>query len=248
MSSDSLMASNLLTLPWTGVSCPPKPHQLMATPCFSVIAADDHPVVLSGIRLAVSGARDFKLLAETEDGGTTLAAIRQNVPDLLILDLWMGENDGLELLRQIHEEWPSIRVLVYSMNDESHYGIRSLRAGAAGYLMKSNGLDELLRALRIVATGGRYVSPELAEKLIDNGLHPNPDPTKPASLSILSDREIQVLRLIGKGSTTAEISRELGISVKTVGTHRENLKNKLNAGNSASLVQKAVLLVETHVL
>lgn len=216
--------------------------------CSTVIVADDHPIVLSGIRLLLRGAKDFKLLAEAGDGEATLTAIRQNVPDLLILDLWMGSNDGLELLRSIHKEWPSIRILVYSMNDECHYGIRTLRAGAAGYLMKSHGLDELLRALQTIASGARYLSPVLAKELIDNGLNPHPDPAKPASLSILSDREIQVLRLIGMGSTTAMISRELGISVKTVGTHRENLKNKLNAGNSASLVQKAVLLVETHVL
>ncbi len=220
----------------------------MTASCHTVIAADDHPVVLSGIRLVLRGAKDFKLQAETKDGVATLAAIRRNVPDLLILDLWMGKNDGLELLRQVHEHWPTIRVLVYSMNDESQYGIRALRAGAAGYLMKSHGLDELLRALRIVASGGRYVSPVLADELIGNGLHPNPDPLKPAALSILSDREIQVLRLIGKGYATAAISSELGISVKTVGAHRENLKNKLNARNAASLVQKAVLLVETRVL
>jgi len=188
------------------------------------------------------------LLAEAEDGESTLAAIRKNVPDLLVLDLWMGKNDGIELLRSIHEEWPSIRILVYSMNDECHYGIRALRAGAAGYLMKSHGLDELLRALRTVAAGGRHVSPVLAEELIVKGLHPRSDHSKPNSLSMLSDREIQILRLIGKGLTTAGISKELGISVKTVGTHRENLKNKLNVGNSATLVQKAILLVESHVL
>jgi DNA-binding NarL/FixJ family response regulator len=114
--------------------------------------------------------------------------------------------------------------------------------------MKSHGLDELLRALRIIAAGERYVSPELAAELIGNALQPNPDPAKPCALAALSDREIQILRFIGKGHTTAAIAQELKISPKTVGAHRENLKNKLGSGNSASLVQKATQLVESHVI
>ena len=215
---------------------------------FSVISADDHPVVLSGIRLALRGSGDFTLLAEAHDAATTLAAIEQNVPDLLILDLWMEGNDGIELLRQVHQRWPSIRVLVYSMNDERGYGARTLRAGAAGYLMKSHGLDELVRALRVVASGARYVSPKLAAELIGMALQQNSDPENPSGLANLTDREIQILRLIGRGHGTAAIAHELKISAKTVGAHRENLKNKLNAENSAALVQKAVLLVDTRVL
>lgn len=220
----------------------------MPKPNFTVIAADDHPVVLSGIRIALRGSGEFTLLAETMDAASTLAEIEQTVPELLILDLWMGGNDGVELLRQVVSRWPAIRVLVYSMNDERSYGARALRAGAAGYLMKSHGLDELLDALRIVAAGGRYVSPALAAELIGAGLHPQPDPDKPTGLANFTDREIQVLRLIGTGQGTAAIARMLNISVKTVGAHRENLKNKLNAENSAELVQRAILMVENRVL
>lgn len=220
----------------------------MQSPGLTIIAADDHPVVLSGIRLALRGTEEFNLLAEARDGTSTLAAIEENVPDLLILDLWMGDNDGMELLRSIRDRWPSIRVLVYSMNDERIYGARALRMGAAGYLMKSHGLDELIKALRLIAAGERYLSPVLATELIDSGLHLSPDSSKPLDLTALSDREIQILRMIGRGHTTASISKELNISVKTVGAHRENLKNKLNAANSASLVQKAVQLVENRVL
>lgn len=220
----------------------------MPNPRFTVIAADDHPVVLSGIRLVLRGAEEFKLLAETQDGATTLAAIRQQAPDLLILDLWMGDNDGIDLLRRIHEAWPSIRVLVYSMNDERNYGMRTLRAGAAGYLMKSHGLDELLVALRIVIAGGRYLSNELSSELNDSGLHPTPGPAKPFVLGGLSDGELQILRLIGMGHTTAAIAKSLNITVKAVGTHRENLKNKLDLRNSSALARQAVHLVESHVL
>lgn len=220
----------------------------MSKPCSTVIAADDHPVVLSGIRLVLRGVEDFKLLAETEDGETTLAAIQREVPDLLILDLWMGDNDGIDLLRRICEGWPSVRVLVYSMNDERSYGERALRAGAAGYLMKSHGLDELLVALRVVAAGGRYLSADLAAELIGSGLHLKPGPAKPSALAGLSDRELQILRLIGMGQTTDSISKGLNISVKTVGTHRENLKNKLNLANTSALARQAAHLVESHVL
>jgi DNA-binding NarL/FixJ family response regulator len=220
----------------------------MSAPTFTVIAADDHPIVLSGIRLILRSSGDFSLLAETEDGATTLAAIEQTVPDLLILDLWMGDNDGIDLLRKIHERWPSIRVLVYSMNDERSYGTRVLRAGAAGYLMKSHGLDELLVALRVIAAGGRYLSPDLSAELIGEGLQSKSGPARPSALAGLTDRELQVLRLIGMGNTTAFIAKSLNISTKTVGAHRENLKNKLNLANAASLARQAVHLVETHVL
>lgn len=220
----------------------------MSQPCCTVIAADDHPVVLSGIRLILRGADDFKLLAETEDGATTLAAIQQEVPDLLILDFWMGDNDGIDLLRRICEGWPSVRVLVYSMNDERSYGGRALRAGAAGYLMKSEGLDELLVALRVVAAGGQYLSHALSQELGDSGLHQKPGPAEPSALAELSDRELQILRLIGMGQTSPAIAKSLNITIKTVASHRENLKNKLNLANSEALARQAVHLVESHVL
>jgi DNA-binding NarL/FixJ family response regulator len=216
---------------------------------FKVIAADDHPVVLSGIRLALRECEDFTLLAEARDAATTLAAIEREVPDLLILDHWMEGNDGIELLSQVHKRWPSIRVLIYSMNDERSYGARALRAGAAGYLMKSSGLEELLEALRRVAAGERYVSPDLAAELINAGLRPLPDdPALVPELAALTNREIQILRLIGRGHSTSMIARELSISAKTVGAHRENLKNKLGTNSSAELARRAFQLVESRVL
>jgi DNA-binding NarL/FixJ family response regulator len=114
--------------------------------------------------------------------------------------------------------------------------------------MKSHGLDELLVALRIIAAGGRYLSSDLASELIGEGLQSKSGPAKPSALAGLTDRELQVLRLIGMGNTTAFIAKSLNISTKTVGAHRENLKNKLNLANAASLARQAVQLVETHVL
>ncbi len=210
----------------------------MPDPLFSVIAADDHPVVLSGIRLVLRGVGEFKLVAETADGAATLEAIEKEVPDLLILDLWMGDNNGIELLRRIHDGWPSIRVLVYSMNDERSYGIRALRAGAVGYLMKSHGLDELVNALRIVAAGGRYLSADLVSEINGSGLHVNPDSAQPGAIATLSDRELQVLRLIGMGQMASAIAKSLNISTRKVGVHREELKTKLNIVNLSALARR----------
>lgn len=205
-------------------------------------------MVRSGLRLLLARERGFDLLAETGDAPTTLAAIERHPPELLILDLWMGGNDGFELLRQIHARWPEVRILVYSMNDERIFGPRVLHAGAAGYVMKTEGLDELLAALRIVAESGRYLSPTLAAELADSALRAVTLPRKPAVLATLTDRELQVLRLIGTAHATAAIAEALHISPKTVGAHRENLKNKLGIEDGAALTRRAVQLVETHVL
>ena len=169
---------------------------------FTVLAADDHPVVLSGIRLLLRSEADFDLVAETHDAATTLAAVERLVPDLVILDLWMGGNDGFELLK----------------------------------------------ALRVVADGGRYVSAALAAELADTALRSIQDPAKPAVLAALTDRELQILRLIGSGQTTAFIAETLHIRAKTVGAHREHLKDKLGLTDAAALARHAALLVEARVL
>jgi DNA-binding NarL/FixJ family response regulator len=219
-----------------------------APPPVFVIVADDHPVVRSGVRLLLSRARGFDLVAETSDAASTLAALERQPPHILVLDLWMGGNDGFDLLRQVHARWPEVRILVYSMNDERVFGPRALHAGAAAYVMKTEGLDQLLAALRLVAGGGRYMSPTLAAELAEAALHAVSQPRKPAALATLTDRELQILRLIGTGHSTAFIAETLHISPKTVGAHRENLKNKLALDDGAELTRRAVQLVETHVL
>lgn len=220
----------------------------MPTQRYTVLAADDHPVVRSGVRLLLGRERGFDLIAETCDATGTLTAVERHPPDVLILDLWMGGNDGLELLRQIRARWPEIRILVYSMNDERIFGPRALEAGAAGYVMKTESLEELRAALHIAAEGGRYMSGALAAELADSALRAVNRPRKPAVLATLTDRELQILRLIGTGHATAIIAETLRISPKTVGAHRENLKNKLGLEDGTALTQRAVQLVESHVL
>lgn len=211
-----------------------------------VQVADDHPVVRSGVRMLIESTPDCELTAETVDATTTFAVVEKSPPDVLVLDLWMGGNDGLDLIRRITASQPQTRILIYSMSEESVFGPRALRAGAAGFLLKSRGLDDLLQAIRTVAAGRRSISPELAEDLMAAGLHGTKPGSqgKPQELSGLTDRELQVLRLIGSGQTSAKIAEMLNISLKTVGAHRENLKSKLGLANAAELAERAVTLVK----
>jgi DNA-binding NarL/FixJ family response regulator len=207
--------------------------------------ADDHPIVRTGVRLIVESAPDCEFLGETADAVTTFAAVERNPPDVLVLDLWMGGNDGLDLIHRLHTSHPQIRILVYSMADEQVFGPRVLRAGAAGFLLKDRGLDELLQAIRMVASGRRAISPALADELMEAGLRGvRAGEMKPFELGALTDREIQVLRLIGRGQSSAKIAETLKISQKTVGTHRENLKNKLRLADGAELAQRAAAMVK----
>lgn len=171
--------------------------------------------------------------------------IRELKPDLAIADLDMGENGGPVFIRDLVSRGPQTRVLVYTVGDELVYGERVLRAGAHGYLMKNCPLDDVLAAARYVLAGNTYVSDEFGRLLFEKRFSKQPRTSqKHDALAELSDRELQVLRCIGLGQSTGKIARELHLSPKTVGAHRENLKNKLSIDNGAALVQKAVTLVK----
>lgn len=200
-------------------------------------------MVLSGVRMLLRRLKDLKIVAEATDSTTTLLELERASPDVLILDLWMGGEDSVSLLRQIHARWPLVRILVYSINDEQAFGMRAFRLGASGYLMKTRGLEELVKALRIVATGGHYMSPELSRTMVELVSRSKTDAVPPPSIATLSDRELQIMHYIGRGQTPAAIARKLHISVRTVGAHRENLKNKLGLADGGALMRKAVLLV-----
>lgn len=213
-----------------------------------VLVADDHPVVRTGVRLIVNSAPDCVFLGETMNAETTFAAVEKHPPDVLVLDLWMGGNDGLDLIRRLIASHPETRILIYSSADERVFGPRALRAGAAGFMRKERGLDELLQAIRTVASGRRAISSELAEELMEAGLRGvRAGEAEAPELSTLTDRELQVLRLIGRGQASAKIAQTLKISPKTVGAHRENLKNKLGLADAAELAERAVSLVKQRV-
>ena len=182
---------------------------------------------------------DLVVCGEVQTEREARAAIRALVPDVVIVDISLAQGDGLELVRDVHAQRPDLPMLVLSMHDELIYGERLLAAGAAGYIMKQAASDQLLVALRRVLSGGVYVSETLAGSMgkarIDrtNGVASDP-------IERLSNRELQVLSLIGRGLSSREAADGLGLSVKTVETHRQSLKRKLNLATNAQLLQYAI--------
>ncbi len=206
-----------------------------------VLVVDDHPLLRAGLVKLINEQPEFALFGEASSTGETILAIDSDPPpDLVILDLMLGHEDGLELLKQIRVLRPGLPVLVISVCDETVYAGRALRAGAAGFLMKNEPSSEVIHAAKAVLRGEFYLSGRMRVLLAQEGLTP-----EPASLLVpeaqppLSDRELHVYRLIGAGLPTREIAAELRLSIKTIETYRENLKTKLRLKNAAELVRSA---------
>lgn len=206
-----------------------------------VLVVDDHPLLRGGLVQLISGASDMVLCGEADSfTGTILAVDDDPPPDLVILDLMLGNADGLELIKQIRALRPGLPILVISMHDELIYAERALRAGAAGFIMKQEPSEEVLAAARAVLAGGLYLSGRMKVLLAEKGLAPDPGRfLVPDADPPLSDRELHVFRLIGAGLATRQIAAELRLSVKTIETYRENLKLKLRLRNAPELLRAA---------
>ncbi|MGH8136812.1 MAG: response regulator [Steroidobacteraceae bacterium] len=204
-----------------------------------VLIVDDHPIVRQGLRRMIEPEPDLAVCGEAQTEREARAAIRALAPDVVIVDISLGQGDGLELVRDVHAQRPDLPMLVLSMHDELIYAERLLAAGASGYIMKQAASELLLIALRQVLTGGTYLSESLAGKLGRTegsaGVRMGADPIRR-----LSNRELQVLSLIGRGLSSREAAEALGLSVKTVETHRQSLKRKLNLATNAQLLQYAI--------
>ena len=201
-----------------------------------ILIADDHPVVRQGIRLIISSAGDIVVAAEASDGRELLEAARTIPHDVVLLDLSMPATDGLDLLKQLKRERPKTPILILTMSPEDQFAIRALKAGAAGYLMKESAPPELVSAIRRVMAGGRYLTPRVAEKLAD---HLASDSERPLH-EMLSDREYQVMRMIAAGKPTRQIATELALSVKTLGTYRARIFEKMRMKSPAELAAYVV--------
>ncbi len=204
-----------------------------------VLIVDDHPIVRQGLRRMIEPESDLVVCGEVQTEREARAAIRALAPDVVIVDISLAQGDGLELVRDVHAQRPELPMLVLSMHDELIYAERLLAAGASGYIMKHAASDQLLIALRQVLSGGTYLSESLANNLGRN------DGSAGGALSAdpidrLSNRELQVLSLIGRGQSSREAAEGLGLSVKTVETHRQSLKRKLNLATNAQLLQYAI--------
>jgi DNA-binding NarL/FixJ family response regulator len=166
-----------------------------------------------------------------------MARIRGQDYDVAVLDMSMPGRSGIELIKQVKDEKPKLRILVLTMHSEEQYAVRALKAGASGYLTKDSAAEQLVAAIRKIAAGGAYFSPETAERLV---LDAAPPRTEAAPHTLLSDREFQVLRLIAGGESMGEIARRLSLSVKTVSTHKTRMLQKMGLANQAELIRYAL--------
>lgn len=201
-----------------------------------VLLADDHAIVRAGLKEILSDTGDIAVAGEATNGNEALELVREHDYDIAVLDLTMPGRSGIELVRQMKEEKPGLRVLVLTMHSEEQYAVRALKAGASGYLTKESAAEQLVTAIRRIAAGGAFVSPETAQRL---ALDVNA-PAGAAPHTLLSDREYQVFRLIAAGASVSEIARQLNLSVKTISTHKTRLMQKMGLANQAELIRYAI--------
>lgn len=202
-----------------------------------VFIVDDHPIVRHGLRRMIDAEPDLQVCGEAAGESEALAAIGGLRPDVLVVDLSLDQGDGLELVRRARAARPELPILVLSMHDEAIYAERLLAAGAMGYIMKQAAADQLLAALRRVLAGRVYLSEALARGL-DGRCAAHADCADP--IHRLSNRELQVLNLIGRGLSSRAVADMLGLSVKTIESHRQSVKHKLNLETNAQLLQYAM--------
>ncbi|HWI55836.1 MAG TPA: response regulator transcription factor [Bacillota bacterium] len=212
-----------------------------------VFLLDDHPITRYGLVQLINGEPDLTICGEAETAQQALVALKVPVPDLVLTDISLPGKSGLEFIKELQRLHPSIRVLVLSMHDETVYAERVLRAGARGYLMKSEGGQKLLEAIRQVLRGQVFLSPRMSTAIID-GVARHRAPAAETSLAALTDREFEIFQFIGQGFSTQKIGKCLDISIKTIGTHRVHIKQKLKLNSSMELVQHAVRWVATRQL
>ncbi|HEX7683034.1 MAG TPA: response regulator transcription factor [Trinickia sp.] len=201
-----------------------------------VLLADDHALVRDGLRHILEGTSGFDVVGEAYDGPTTIALVRGTPADVLVLDLSMPGRNGIELVKQIKDEIPTLRVLVLTMHAEQQYAVRAFKAGASGYLTKESASKELVSALTKISAGGVYVSLSMAERLAQS-LN---EPSDMLPHQRLSDREFDVFRRIAAGQTISEIAHELCVSAKTVSTYKTRILEKMQMPHEAALVRYAI--------
>ena len=209
-----------------------------------IVLVDDHPLFRAGMRFVLDNTVGNKVVAEAGDSRSGRDVIKQHQPDVVVLDLVLGDGRGLEVLQEISNLAPSARVLMVSMLDESMYAERCIRSGAAGYLMKSTAPDSLVSAVEAVARGDVFLSSFLTQRLMQrmsSGVSPQARP-----IQTLTDRELEVFELIALGRSTRETASSLGISPKTVESHQSRIKRKLGVGSTHELLRVAMSWHQEH--
>jgi DNA-binding NarL/FixJ family response regulator len=207
-----------------------------------ILIVDDHPIVRLGIRQMLAAEPDLEVCGEAESPVAAHQLIKSTRPDLAIVDLSLAEGTGLDLIRSLRDSLPTLPVLVLSMHDEVLFAERVLRAGARGYIMKREAITGLVGAVREVLAGRIHVSEAMAQSVLERLGHEATPADNP--LAALTDRELEVFDLIGRGQGTGTIAEQLGVSIKTIETYRSNIKTKLNLKDATDLIRFAATWTE----
>lgn len=203
-----------------------------------ILIVDDHSMVREGLRLRISAFSDLEVCGEAATEDEAMALIPETNPHLIIVDISLKGGHGIELIKRVKVKFPRIKMLVVSGFQESLYAERALRAGALGYLNKQDSGEKVIEAIKTVLRGERFVSEEITQRLVAQALGNRSELTDP--MDLLTDRELEIFRMIGRGQTSGAIANELMLSSHTIDTHRENIKRKLGFKNAAELTRRAV--------
>ncbi|HPI92766.1 MAG TPA: response regulator transcription factor [Deltaproteobacteria bacterium] len=208
-----------------------------------ILVVDDHPIFRHGLGQLIGQEDDLEVCGEAEDYHGALKAIEALNPDMIVVDITLKDMSGIDLIKEVHRSRKGMPMLVISMHDESLYAERAFRAGARGYVMKQEASDSVVQAIRLVLSGGIYASRKVTENILTRFIEGSGEPSE-SPLKELTDREIEVFQLIGEGLSISEIGHRLHLSVKTIGTYRERIKEKLNLKNATELLRYALNWVE----
>jgi DNA-binding NarL/FixJ family response regulator len=216
---------------------PPNQKELFSAGVWQVLIVDDHELLRNGLRMLLGSEPDFSVCGEAGDLGTARKLLRRLRPDIVLVDLKLPDGNGLDLIKFAKDVHPTARVLVCSMHEEKLYGERVLRAGASGYVNKEDAANKILGAIRQVLSGKLHFSDELVNRVMMRAMSDNE--LQKSAVETMSDRELEVFRLVGQGLTTREIAKRLHLSTSTVDTYRERLKSKLGVKTGAELIHRA---------
>jgi len=204
-----------------------------------VLLVDDHKIVREGLRALLNAKPGIEVVAEAENGRTALQLARELMPDVVVMDVTMPDLNGIEATHRLITEFPDIKVIALSMHSDHRLVSGMLAAGASGYLLKDCAFEELEKAIRTAVDNNIYLSPQLTKTVINHYVR-NPSPAKSLAFSVLTAREREVLQLLAEGKNTKKIAFGLGVSIKTIETHRRRLMKKLNVTSMAELTKLAV--------
>ena len=205
----------------------------------TVLLVDDHPIVRQGLRNLLDSMPDFKVVGEAGDGLQALEMVEKVQPQVLVIDVVMPGLTGLEVTQRVKRQWPAVKVIILSMQNNEAYVVSALKNGASGYILKDTGPEELVDAIRTVVKGERYLSKQLSERII-NAYVSKMDEAEVDPYDTLTNREKEVLHLVAEGFTNQEIAERLFISPRTAELHRSNVLNKLSLKNQVDLVRFAI--------